>query len=85
VTVDDSEQLAAFLAELGSRIRRARETVPGMTQSRLEREAGLTPTTISRVERGEADLLVAELVVVAGVLGVNPAGLIPALGRPGAS
>jgi DNA-binding XRE family transcriptional regulator len=63
----------------GARVKAAREAA-GLTQSRLERDAGLTPTTVTRLERGEYDTPVSELADLAQVLGVDPGTLFPPAG-----
>jgi len=59
-------------------VRRAREEV-GLTQSGLERRAGLPGATIAQVERGEATLTVFEVARVAHELGVHPGALVPSI------
>jgi transcriptional regulator with XRE-family HTH domain len=73
---DDDEDTAAFLRLVGRRVKASREA-GGLTQSRLERDAGLRPTTIAALERGEQDLDVYDLYRVAGVLGVDMRALLP--------
>ena len=65
----------------GRLVRQAREAA-GMTQSALEDLAGLAPTTVTRVERGEHDLPAAELADIAAVLGVDPGSLFPPAAGP---
>jgi transcriptional regulator with XRE-family HTH domain len=65
----------SFARQFGQRVRRAREAA-GITQSKLERDAGLAPTTITRIERGESELTVYDVARVATVLGVSMASLI---------
>lgn len=76
---DDRQE--RFIRLVGQRVRACREAA-GITQSRLERDAGLRPTTIAELERGEHDLEVYDLYRVAGVLGVDVRGLLPADGEP---
>lgn len=38
---------------LGERFKRARKSIPGLTQLRLANAIGCDPGTVSRVERGE--------------------------------
>jgi DNA-binding XRE family transcriptional regulator len=73
---DDDGGTAAFLRLVGRRVKASREA-GGLTQSRLEREAGLRPTTIAALERGEQDLDVYDLYRVAGALGVDMRALLP--------
>ena len=68
---------ASFARELGRRVRAAREKT-GHSQSRVERDAGLPPTTVTRIERGNgADAEVAELWAIADALGVHLGELLP--------
>jgi transcriptional regulator with XRE-family HTH domain len=78
-TTDSPEQ--TFIRQLGRRVRAARENA-GISQSRLEREADLRPTTIARLERGELDLAVYDLARVAAVLAVDAPALFPAADAP---
>jgi transcriptional regulator with XRE-family HTH domain len=73
---DDDEDTVAFLRLVGRRVKATREA-GGLTQARLERDAGLRPTTISALERGEQDLDVYDLYRVAGALGVDMRALLP--------
>jgi len=70
------EPAESFEARFGRQVKAAREAA-GITQSTLERNAGLTPTTVTRLERGEYDMPVSELADLARVLGVDPGTLIP--------
>ena len=69
-----------FVQELGLSVRAAREAA-GLSQSRLERDAGLPATTVTRLERGEQDIAVHELDRIANTLSITLAALIPA-GQP---
>jgi transcriptional regulator with XRE-family HTH domain len=73
---DEDEDTMAFLRLVGRRVRASREA-GGLSQSRLEREAGLRPTTIAALERGKQDLDVYDLYRVAGTLGVDMRALLP--------
>jgi transcriptional regulator with XRE-family HTH domain len=73
---DGDADTAAFLRLVGRRVKASREA-GGLTQSRLERDAGLRPTTIAALERGEQDLDVYDLYRVAGALGVDMRALLP--------
>jgi transcriptional regulator with XRE-family HTH domain len=79
-TADDRRQ--AFIGLVGQRVRACREAA-GITQSRLERDAGLRPTSIAGLERGDQDLEVYDLYRVAGVLGVYLRELLPSDAEPG--
>src|SRR6266550_6981412 len=70
-----------FERRLGQRVRRAREAA-GLTQSRLERDAGMPGATVARLERGEYDLPVSELADIAHVLCTDPGNLVPPIGDP---
>jgi transcriptional regulator with XRE-family HTH domain len=72
----EDEDTVAFLRLVGRRVRATREA-GGLTQSRLEREAGLTPASIAALERGEQDFEVYHLFRVAGALGVDMRELLP--------
>jgi transcriptional regulator with XRE-family HTH domain len=63
-------------AELGRRVRAAREAA-GLSQSTLERNAGLRPCTVAELERGESDVPVLDLVRIAAVVGVDVRDLLP--------
>ena len=67
--------------KFGRLVRQAREAA-GLTQSTLEDRAGLRPTTVTRVERGEHDLPAAEFADIAAVLGVDPGTLFPPVPGP---
>ncbi len=69
-----------FVQELGLRVRAARGAA-GLSQSRLERDAGLPAATVTRLERGEQDIAVHELDRIANTLSITLAALIPP-GRP---
>jgi transcriptional regulator with XRE-family HTH domain len=73
---DADEDTVAFLRLVGRRVRVTRES-GGLSQSRLERDAGLRPATIAGLERGEQDLDVYDLYRVAGALGVDLRALLP--------
>jgi transcriptional regulator with XRE-family HTH domain len=77
--VTGHEQAETFERRFGLLVKAAREAA-GLTQSRAERDAGLTPTTVTRLERGEYDLPVSELADLAQVLGVDPGSLFPPAG-----
>lgn len=70
--------LAAVIGpdEIGRRIKRAREQ-KGWSQLNLAMEAAVSPTTVSRWERGYLPP-VRELIRLAGVLGVDPDDLVEA-------
>jgi transcriptional regulator with XRE-family HTH domain len=73
---DSGQRDRTFVHDLGLRVRAARESA-GLSQSGLERAAGLPATTVTRLERGEQDIAVHELDRIAGVLGTDLPALIP--------
>jgi len=70
----DTEQ--TFIRLFGECVQAAGRTA-GVSQSRLERDADLRPTTISGLERGEVDMDVYSLYRVACALGVDMRDLLP--------
>lgn len=66
--------------ELGRRLR-ARRKASGRSQEGLGFDAGLHPTYIGRVERGEANLTLMSLLRIAHALGVDAGDLVRGL-RP---
>jgi len=75
------EPAETFEQRFGRLVKAAREAA-GLSQSRAERDAGLTPTTVTRMERGEYDTPVSELADLARVLGVDPGSLFPPADGP---
>jgi len=72
----DEGRLAAFVRVVGERVRAARQAA-GLSQSRLERDAGVRPTTVSQLERGEGDPTVYDLYRLASALDVELRALLP--------
>lgn len=73
-----------FLRSLGDRIRE-RRTARGLTQVQLAEHRGLHGTFIGSVERGERNLSILNLRLIARALRVSPSDLlleVPAPGRP---
>jgi len=68
--------MAEFVTMVGERVRAAREAA-GLSQSRLERDADVRPTTVSQLERGEGDPTVYDLFRLASVLEVELRALLP--------
>lgn len=68
---------AAELArQLGLRVRRCRDAMsPAPTQEQLAHLVGVDRTYIGRVERGEANVTIYNLVRIANALDVDPADL----------
>lgn len=69
-------ELQMFYAELGRRIREAREST-GLTQEALASLVSLTRTSITNIERGRQKLLVHTLVDIAVALKASPESLLP--------
>jgi transcriptional regulator with XRE-family HTH domain len=65
-----------FAAGVGRKVKAAREAA-GLSQSTLERNAGLRPCTVSELERGESDLPVYDLLRIADAVGVDVRDLLP--------
>jgi len=61
---------------VGKKVRAAREA-RGLSQSRLEHDAGLPLTTVTQVERGGGNACVADLLAIARALGVPVRDLLP--------
>lgn len=66
-----------FYEQLGERIARAREKRPGLTQAKLAKQVGLSRTSIVNIEAGRQPVYLHHLVVIADMLQVAPAALIP--------
>lgn len=69
--------MPACLADVGNRIREAREHIR-IEQRILGRRAGVTQVAVSRWEAGRRDPGVAALIVIAEALGVRASALLPA-------
>jgi len=76
MTDADDEASTVFLRLVGRRVRDSR-LAAGLTQSMLERDAGLRPVTVSKLERGELDVTVHELRRIADTLRVSMTALLP--------
>jgi len=63
------------LVKIGDTVRRER-LKRAMRQDELARKAGITPTTLSRIERNESEPHVSTIRKLAEVLDVSPAVLI---------
>jgi ribosome-binding protein aMBF1 (putative translation factor) len=72
----DEARLAAFVKVVGERVRAVRQA-SGISQSRLERDAEVRPTTVSQLERGEGDPTVYDLYRLASALNVELRALLP--------
>jgi transcriptional regulator with XRE-family HTH domain len=64
--------------EVGARVRKRRSRL-GLSQEQLAFRAGLHPTYISGIERGERNVSLINLVRVAGALEVDPGQLVRGL------
>jgi transcriptional regulator with XRE-family HTH domain len=62
-------------AYIGANIRRLRRGL-GLTQAELAEAAGFNGRHLQRIERGNVDLHVESLAVLARVLGVSPSALL---------
>lgn len=71
----------AITAEIGARIRRGR-IANGLTLAAVAERAGLSEAFLSRVERGEAQCSIANLVQVCAVLGLGLQDLVSAERQP---
>ena len=69
-----------LLRDVGQRIRTARSTT-GWSQEDLAHRCGLHRTYIGSVERGERNLSVLNVVLIATVLQIDPATLVSGLYR----
>ena len=65
--MDEADRIAR---RIGERIREARRR-KGMVLAALSAPTGLSPAFLSRLERGEASTSIANLIRIAGVLGVE--------------
>ena len=63
------------LVKIGDTVRRER-LKQAMRQDELARKAGITPTTLSRIERNESEPHVSTIRKLSDVLGISPAVLI---------
>jgi transcriptional regulator with XRE-family HTH domain len=70
------ENQDAFYAEVGRRVRSARDT-RGLTQEALATLVSLTRTSITNIEKGRQKLLAHTIVDLATALKVSPATLLP--------
>jgi transcriptional regulator with XRE-family HTH domain len=70
------DQHIAFYAEVGRRIRCARERA-GLTQDALAAQVALSRTSVTNIERGRQKMLLHTLWGAAQAMGVEPAGLLP--------
>jgi transcriptional regulator with XRE-family HTH domain len=68
----------AVLKACGANVRRCREEA-GLQQKELAERAELSPTYLSRVERGEINISVVNLAKLARALEVEPASLLEGL------
>ena len=64
------------VVHIGDQVKRARVR-QAIRQDELARQAGITPTTLSRIERNESEPHVSTIRKLAKALGTTPADLIP--------
>lgn len=64
--------------EIGKRIRKERSKL-NLSQEALAHACGIDRSYMGRIERGEVNITVEKLYVIADVLGCNPAILLPDL------
>lgn len=76
-----SDELSAALAEVGSRIRKARET-SGLNLHELARLSGISAPALSLIETGKRDLRITTLYRIASALRLRAGDLVE--DRPGA-
>jgi transcriptional regulator with XRE-family HTH domain len=67
---------ALFYAEVGRRVRQARERV-GLTQEDLAARVSLSRTSVTNIEKGRQKLLLHTLYGLAAALQVSPVALLP--------
>jgi transcriptional regulator with XRE-family HTH domain len=67
----------AFYAEIGRRVRLARERL-GLTQGSLATQVMLSRTSVTNIEKGRQKVLAHTICSLAGALNVLPAELLPA-------
>ena len=77
-----SRSSARALREFGARVRAFRKEL-GLSQERLAHDAGIHPTYLSSVERGERNVALINLLRLARALGVDPADLVEGLDAQG--
>lgn len=70
----DPAQASAWRTDFGVRVRRLR-LEKGLSQIALANEAGLHPTYLSSIERGERNVSLVNIHVLAAGLGVRPGDL----------
>jgi transcriptional regulator with XRE-family HTH domain len=64
--------------EFGKNLRKLRK-VKGLSQEQLAYSAGIDRSYIGKVERGQVNLTIEKLYILAGTLGCSPKDLIPEL------
>lgn len=73
-----------FYAEVGRLVRLAREAA-GITQDALADQVELSRTSVTNIEKGRQKIALHTLYLVASVVGVEPASLLPPQGKGSAS
>lgn len=76
LTKDHMHNQNAFYAEVGSKIRKARESL-GITQEALASLVSLSRTSVTNIEKGRQNFLLHTFVDIAVALKVPPADLLP--------
>ncbi|MBA4064863.1 MAG: hypothetical protein C0501_14345 [Isosphaera sp.] len=71
-----------FYAEVGRLVRVAREAA-GITQDALADQVELSRTSVTNIEKGRQKIALHTLFLVASVVGVEPASLLPPRGKSG--
>lgn len=70
-----AEQAQEWQAAFGRRVRQLREQA-GLSQMRLAEAAGLHPTYVSSVERGQRNVSLVNVHMIANALSVEPSSLL---------
>ena len=79
---DDCSRAAELLDAVATRLRTQRE-LTGRGQSDVAVEAGISPSTLSRIESGDRRPTLEQLIAIAWALGVQPAPLLNPVTRRG--
>jgi transcriptional regulator with XRE-family HTH domain len=75
---DRDQEAQQLLAQFGERLRLLRDQV-GLSQAELAHSAGLHPTYVSSVERGQRNVSLINIVTLAHALGLPPGELMSGL------
>jgi transcriptional regulator with XRE-family HTH domain len=71
-----ASQLHAFYAEVGRRVRLARERA-GLTQDALASRVALSRTSVTNIEQGRQKMLLHTLCGFAAAMNIEPSALLP--------